>query len=57
MSYPVQWLDDTFRTQARAEELLRPDLESGLITPHDFQLATHFLPAPHRYWPVRIEPC
>ncbi|KAI0734516.1 hypothetical protein C8Q72DRAFT_806581 [Fomitopsis betulina] len=51
MSYPVEWLDNTFRSRARAEELLRPDLESGLITPHDFHLATQFLPAQHRYWP------
>ncbi|KAH9937082.1 uncharacterized protein B0H18DRAFT_1112965 [Fomitopsis serialis] len=52
MAYPIQWLDSTFNSRARAEELLRPDLESGLITPHDYQLATTFLPGSHRYWPV-----
>ncbi|KZT72763.1 hypothetical protein DAEQUDRAFT_735764 [Daedalea quercina L-15889] len=51
MAYPVQWLDATFSSRARAEALLKPDLESGLITPHDYHLATQFLPAPHRYWP------
>jgi len=51
MAYPIQWLDSTFNSRARAEELLRPDLDSGLITSHDYQLATTFLPASHRYWP------
>ncbi|KAF9822068.1 hypothetical protein IEO21_00062 [Rhodonia placenta] len=51
MAYPIQWLDATFNTRARTEELLRPDVESELITPHDFQLAAAFLPGLHRYWP------
>ncbi|KZT05968.1 uncharacterized protein LAESUDRAFT_701470 [Laetiporus sulphureus 93-53] len=50
-TYPIQWLDTTFNSPSRAQELLRPDLESGLITPHDYQLATTFLPGSHRYWP------
>ncbi|KAH9837134.1 uncharacterized protein C8Q71DRAFT_756910 [Rhodofomes roseus] len=51
MVHPIQWLDSTFSSRARTEELLRPDLEAGLITPHDYSLATTFLPASHRYWP------
>ncbi|CAL1695492.1 unnamed protein product [Somion occarium] len=49
--YAVQWLDRTFRSRARAEELLRPDLEEGLITEHDYNLAVSFLPGHHRYFP------
>lgn len=53
MAYPIQWLDATFRNRTTAEQLLRPDLDSGLITSHDFHLASAFLPGNHRYWPVR----
>ena len=53
MSYPVHWLDENFNSRAKVQELLRPDLESGLITEHDFRLATTFLSGHHRYWPVR----
>ncbi|OBZ80085.1 hypothetical protein A0H81_00959 [Grifola frondosa] len=45
MPYPIQWLDETFTSRSRAEELLRPDLDSGLINQHDFELATVFLPS------------
>ncbi|CCM05169.1 uncharacterized protein FIBRA_07378 [Fibroporia radiculosa] len=51
MAYPIQWLDATFNSRTKTEDLLRPDLESGLISQHDFQLAVAFLPASHRYWP------
>ena len=54
--YPIQWLDETFSSRRKAEELLRPDLEAGLITQHDFDLATTFLPGWNRYWPVRNHP-
>lgn len=54
MSYPVAWLNETFNSRTRAQSLLRPDLESGLISQHDFDLATTFLPGYHRYWPVRL---
>ena len=56
MAYPVQWLDQTFPSRSKAEALLRPDLESGLINQHDYNLATTFLPGFHRYWPVRVPP-
>ncbi|KAK7694813.1 hypothetical protein QCA50_002001 [Cerrena zonata] len=48
----VQWLDTTFKSPERTAELLRPDLESGLITPNDYRTAVAFLPGPHRYYPV-----
>ncbi|KAI0932010.1 hypothetical protein AcW1_000741 [Taiwanofungus camphoratus] len=51
MAYPIQWLDATFNSRKKAEDLLRPDLESGLISQHDYHLATTFLPGYHRYWP------
>ncbi|OSD03574.1 hypothetical protein PYCCODRAFT_1466946 [Trametes coccinea BRFM310] len=45
------WFDHTFSSRQQAEQLLRPDLESGLLTPHDYQLAVSFLPGPVRYLP------
>jgi hypothetical protein len=48
----VLWLDRTFKSRSSTEALLRPDLESGLITEHDYQAAANFLPRWHRYWPV-----
>lgn len=53
--YPVQWLDGTFKTRSRTAELLRPDLEWGLITERDYNLARDFLPGYHRYYPVCID--
>jgi hypothetical protein len=54
MSYPLHWLKTTFPSQSRTVELLQPELEKGVITKHDFDLATRFLPAGHRHWPVRL---
>ncbi|KAI0673527.1 hypothetical protein C8Q78DRAFT_1017612 [Trametes maxima] len=45
------WFDHAFSDRAQAEQLLRPDLENGLLTPHDFELAVSFLPGPVRYLP------
>ncbi|KAG2118428.1 hypothetical protein DEU56DRAFT_747713 [Suillus clintonianus] len=52
MSYPVHWLKTTFSSRTRTVELLQPELEKGVITKHDFDLATRFLPGGHRHWPV-----
>ncbi|KAG1881766.1 hypothetical protein C8R48DRAFT_682144 [Suillus tomentosus] len=52
MSYPQQWLKTTFSSRSRAVELLQPELEKGVITKHDFELATRFLPGGHRHWPA-----
>ncbi|KAI0375397.1 hypothetical protein BV20DRAFT_1048541 [Pilatotrama ljubarskyi] len=45
------WFDHAFSSRERAEQLLRPDLETGLLTPHDYELAVSFLPGPARYLP------
>ncbi|KAI0361190.1 hypothetical protein OH77DRAFT_1390948 [Trametes cingulata] len=45
------WFDRAFASRTRTEQLLRPDLESGLLTPHDYELAVSFLPGPTRYLP------
>jgi len=52
MSYPLHWLKTTFSSRTRTAELLQPELEKGVLTPHDFELATRFLPAGHRHWPA-----
>ncbi|KAM5530800.1 hypothetical protein V8D89_015541 [Ganoderma adspersum] len=51
MSLAKSWFDNAFPSPARAEQLLRPDLESGLLSQHDFSLAVTFLPGYHRYLP------
>lgn len=50
------WFDHAFGSRADAELLLRPDLESGLLSQHDYALAVDFLPGPVRYLPVRLPP-
>ncbi|KAI0639796.1 hypothetical protein C8Q77DRAFT_1152743 [Trametes polyzona] len=45
------WFDHAFNSRARTEQLLRPDLESGLLTHRDYDLAVSFLPGPVRYLP------
>ncbi|EIW64380.1 uncharacterized protein TRAVEDRAFT_158572 [Trametes versicolor FP-101664 SS1] len=45
------WFDHAFGSRADAELLLRPDLESGLLSQHDYALAVDFLPGPVRYLP------
>ncbi len=52
MSLAKSWFDNAFPSRLRAEQLLRPDLESGLLSQHDFNLAVAFLPGYHRYLPV-----
>lgn len=54
MTNPVQWLDKTFSSRERTQELLQPDLESGLLSQHDYQAAVMLYSGTHRYWPVRI---
>ncbi|KAA1467934.1 hypothetical protein DENSPDRAFT_926975 [Dentipellis sp. KUC8613] len=50
--YPLPWLEGTFYSRARTEALLRPELENGTITPHDFNAAVDFYPRSHRHWPI-----
>ena len=56
MSLAKSWFDHTFSSRQATEQLLRPDLESGLLSQHDFNLAVDFLPGYHRYLPVCL-PC
>ncbi|TFY71484.1 hypothetical protein EVG20_g1511 [Dentipellis fragilis] len=51
--YPLPWLEGTFSSRNRTDSLLRPELENGTITLHDFNAAVDFYPRSHRYWPVR----
>ncbi|KAI1793943.1 hypothetical protein LXA43DRAFT_884595 [Ganoderma leucocontextum] len=51
MSLAKSWFDNAFTSHIRTEQLLRPDLESGLLSQHDFNLAVSFLPGYHRYLP------
>ncbi|KAI0660469.1 hypothetical protein C8Q70DRAFT_913228 [Cubamyces menziesii] len=45
------WFDRAFANRQKTEQLLRPDLETGLLTRHDYDLAVSFLPGPVRYLP------
>jgi hypothetical protein len=49
--WPIHWIDKTFTSRTRTEELLRPELENSL-TPGDFEKALDFLPATQRHWKV-----
>jgi hypothetical protein len=49
---PFPWLESTFNTRSRTEQLLRPELENGLITQHDFDAAVDFFPGAQRYYSV-----
>ncbi|KAI0721236.1 hypothetical protein C8T65DRAFT_631088 [Cerioporus squamosus] len=51
MSLAKSWFDHTFSSRQTTEQLLRPDLESGLLSQHDYDLAVAFLPGYHRYLP------
>jgi hypothetical protein len=50
---PLTWLESTFNTRSRTEQLLRPELENGVITQHDFDTAVDFFPGVQRYYSVR----
>jgi hypothetical protein len=50
---PLSWLENNFNTRSRTEQLLRPELEDGVITRHDFDAAVDFFPGPQRYYSVR----
>lgn len=54
MSYlsTITWLHKTFPTRQRTAELLRPELEEHVLSLHDYELATKFLPGPNMDWHV-----
>jgi len=55
-TYNIDVADRIFASRQKTEELLAPEREIGLITPHDYDAAVNFLPGPHRYYPVRVPP-
>jgi len=50
---PLIWLESNFNTRSRTEQFLRPELENGIITQHDFDAAVDFFPSTQRYYSVR----
>jgi hypothetical protein len=50
---PLTWLESTFNTRSRTEQLLRPELDDGVITQRDFDAAVSFFPSAQRYYSVR----
>ena len=54
MSYlnAIAWFHKTFTTRQRTAELLRPELDERVISTHDYELATRFLPGPGLDWHV-----
>ncbi|KAI0691335.1 hypothetical protein BC835DRAFT_1307539 [Cytidiella melzeri] len=48
----AQWLLETFSSRDKAESALRPYLEGGAMSEHDYNLAISFLPGKARYYPV-----
>lgn len=50
---PLTWLEATFNTRSRTEQLLRPELDNGVITQRDFDAAVNFFPGAQRYYSVR----
>ncbi|KAH9175264.1 hypothetical protein EDB89DRAFT_348934 [Lactarius sanguifluus] len=49
---PLTWLESTFNTHSRTEQLLRPELDNGVITQHDFDAAVNFFPSTQRYYSI-----
>lgn len=52
MSYlsTIVWLHKTFTTRQRTAELLRPEVDEHILSQHDYELATRFLPGPGMNW-------
>jgi hypothetical protein len=50
---PLYWLESNFNTRSRTEQLLRLELDNGVITQHDFDAAVDFFPGAQRYYSVR----
>jgi hypothetical protein len=49
----LAWLESHFNSRSRTEQLLRPELDNGVITQHDFDAAVDFFPSAQRYYTVR----
>lgn len=50
----IGWLHKTFTTRQRTTELLRPELDDHVLSQHDYELATRFLPGPSTDWHVSV---
>ncbi|KDQ30701.1 hypothetical protein PLEOSDRAFT_1096030 [Pleurotus ostreatus PC15] len=51
LKYNLAWIEGTFKSRPNTELLLAPEREEGNLTTNDYELATRFLPGPHRYYP------
>lgn len=53
VAWPFIWINNTFATRAKTEELLRPELEHTL-TAGDFEKAVNFFPGKQQHYQVRV---
>jgi len=49
---PLTWLESTFNTRETTEQLLRPELDNGIISRRDFDAAVNFFPSAQRYYSI-----
>lgn len=52
--WPLFWVNKTFTSRARTEELLKPELENSNLSYADYEKAIEFLPGRHRHYQVCI---
>ncbi|KAJ3547577.1 hypothetical protein NMY22_g1583 [Coprinellus aureogranulatus] len=50
IEYNLIWMERTFKERSTTERLLAPELENGVLTQHDYDLAVTFLPGLHRHY-------
>ncbi|KAF5377435.1 hypothetical protein D9615_005322 [Tricholomella constricta] len=50
LRYNVRWIENTFTSRTTTQSLLAPERDAGNISSHDYDAATHFLPAFHRHY-------
>lgn len=50
IEYNLIWMERTFKERSSTECLLAPELENGVLTQHDYDLAVNFLPGMHRHY-------
>jgi hypothetical protein len=55
IEYNLIWMERTFKERRTTERLLAPELENGILTQHDYDLAVNFLPGLHRHYNVRVD--
>lgn len=54
MTYPLHWLQQTFRNKELTHELLDPEREKGNVSYHDYELAQSFFSSYQQYYPVLV---